>query len=208
MTFRLSPLPYPKSALEPAISARTMDFHYGKHHAGYVDKLNKLVEGTPYASLPLDQVIQKAARDPKAKSIFNNAAQVWNHDFFWHSMTGDGGGKPSAALAEQIAADFGSLEGFAKQFVTQATGLFGSGWTWLVAESDKLRIVSTANAELPMTAQQHALLTCDVWEHAYYLDYQNEREKYVEAVLDHLLNWDFAAENLSKVRRRHETLAA
>ena len=207
MTFRLSPLPYPKSALEPAISARTMDFHYGKHHAGYVDKLNKLVEGTPYASLPLDRVIQKAARDPKAKSIFNNAAQVWNHDFFWHSMTGDGGGKPSAALAEQIAADFGSLEGFAKQFVTQATGLFGSGWTWLVADNDKLRIVSTANAELPMTAQQHALLACDVWEHAYYLDYQNNREAFVHAFLEKLANWEFAAEQFAMLNREQAAVA-
>jgi len=206
MTFKLAPLPYPKSALEPAISARTMDFHYGKHHAGYVDKLNKLVEGTPYANLPLEQVIQKAARDPKAKSIFNNAAQVWNHDFFWRSMTGDSGGKPDETLGGQIAADFGSLEGFAKQFVTQATGLFGSGWTWLVVDANKLRIVSTTNAELPMTAQQHALLTCDVWEHAYYLDYQNNREAFVHAFLDRLVNWEFAAEQF-RMLDREETAA-
>jgi Fe-Mn family superoxide dismutase len=178
-----------------------MDFHYGKHHAGYVDKLNKLVEGTPYASLPLEQVIQKAARDPKAKGIFNNAAQVWNHDFFWRSMTPDGVGKPDDALGEQISADFGSLEGFAKQFVTQAIGLFGSGWTWLVADGNKLRIVSTADAELPMTAQQHALLTCDVWEHAYYLDYQNNREAFVHAFLEKLANWEFAAEQFGMLSR-------
>src|SRR5262245_39069586 len=170
MAFRLAALPYPRSALEPAISARTIDFHYGKHHAGYVDKLNKLIEGTPYGGLPLEELIQKAARDPKAKSIFNNAAQVWNHDFFWRSMTADGGSKPSGELGERVAADFGSAEGFAKQFLTQATGLFGSGWTWLVTDGNGLRIVSTANAESPMTTQQHALLACDVWEHAYYLD--------------------------------------
>lgn len=201
MAFKLAPLPYPKSALEPAISARTMDFHYGKHHAGYVDKLNKLVEGTPYADLPLEQVIQRAARDPKAKGIFNNAAQVWNHDFFWRSMAGDSGGKPDATLGGQIAADFGSLEGFAKQFVTQATGLFGSGWTWLVMDANKLRIVSTSNAELPMTAQQHALLTCDVWEHAYYLDYQNNREAFVHAFLEKLVNWEFAVEQFRMLDR-------
>src|SRR4030095_6185881 len=201
MTFKLTPLPYPKTALEPAISARTIDFHYGKHHAGYVDKLNKLVEGTPYADMPLEQVIQKAARDPKAKSIFNNAPQVWNHDFFWRSMTADGGGKPSDLLEGQIAADFGSLDGFAKQFVTQATGLFGSGWTWLVADGNSLRIVPTQNAELPMTTRQHALLACDVWEHAYYLDYQHNREAFVHAFLEKLVNWEFAAEQFAILDR-------
>lgn len=201
MTFKLEPLPYPKSALEPAISARTMDFHYGKHHAGYVDKLNKLVEGTPYATLPLEQVIEKAARDPKGRGIFNNAAQVWNHDFFWRSMTADGGGTPDGKLAQQLQTDFGSFEGFAKQFLTQAVGLFGSGWTWLVMDGNALRIIATANAETPMTSQQHALLACDVWEHAYYLDYQNNREAFVHAFLEKLANWEFAADRLGMLSR-------
>ena len=205
MTYTLAPLPYSKSALEPVISARTMDFHYGKHHAGYVDKLNKLVEGTPYAGMPLEEVIRRTAGDRKAAGIFNNAAQVWNHDFFWHSMTPGGGGDPSGPLGRQIAADFGSLESFAKEFVTQATGLFGSGWTWLVADADGLHIISTTNAELPMISQQHALLACDVWEHAYYLDYQNNREAFVRGYLDKLANWNFAAERFAQ---RDQTPAA
>jgi Fe-Mn family superoxide dismutase len=204
MTFKLEPLPYPKSALEPAISARTMDFHYGKHHAGYVDKLNKLTEGTPYATLPLEQVIQKAAQDAKGRSIFNNAAQVWNHDLFWRSMTADGGGAPNGRLRQQLETDFGSIEGFAKQFLTQAVGLFGSGWTWLVSDGKALRIISTANAETPMTSQQHALLACDVWEHAYYLDYQNNREAFVHAFLEKLANWQFATDRLAMLSRDQE----
>jgi len=199
MTFKLLPLPYDQSALAPAISKRTMEFHYGKHHAGYVSKLNKLVEGTPYAGLPLEQVIQKAARDPKGTKIFNNAAQIWNHDFFWRSMTPGGGGNPDETLGRQIVADFGSFEAFAEQFVSRAVGLFGSGWTWLVADADGLRVVSTANAETPMTSQQHALLTCDVWEHAYYLDYQNNREAFVHAFLEELVNWEFAAEQFAQL---------
>jgi len=201
MTFNLSPLPYALSALEPAISTRTMEFHYGKHHAGYVDKLNKLVQGTPLARLPLDEIIQRTARDRNATAIFNNAAQVWNHDFFWHSMTPDGGGSPDDALGRQIAVDFGSFDEFARQFTTQATGLFGSGWIWLVGDADGLRIVSTANAELPMLSQQHALLACDVWEHAYYLDYQNNREAFVHAFLEKLVNWAFAAEQFAQLDR-------
>jgi Fe-Mn family superoxide dismutase len=195
MTFKLPPLPYATSALDPAISARTMEVHYGKHHAGYVDKLNKLVQGTPLARLPLDEVILRTARDRQATAIFNNAAQAWNHDFFWRSMTPDGGGTPDDALGRRIAADFGSFEEFARRFVAQATGLFGSGWVWLAADADGLRIVTTPNAELPMTSHQHALLGCDVWEHAYYLDYQNRRGDYVQAVLDKLINWHFAAQN-------------
>ncbi len=205
MTFKLSPLPYAPSALEPAISARTMEFHYGKHHAGYVEKLNKLVRGTPLARLPLDEVILRTARDRQATAIFNNAAQVWNHDFFWRSMTPDGGGKPDDALGRQIAADFGSFEEFARQFVTQATGLFGSGWVWLAAAADGLRIVSTANAELPMISHQQALLACDVWEHAYYLDYQNNREGFVRTFLEKLANWGFAAEHLAQTDRGQVT---
>jgi superoxide dismutase, Fe-Mn family len=198
MTFKLSPLPYALSALEPAISARTMEFHYGKHHAGYVEKLNKLVQGTPLARLPLDEVILRTARDRLATAIFNNAAQVWNHDFFWRSMTPGGGGSPDDGLGRRIVADFGSFEEFTRQFVTQATGLFGSGWVWLAADVDGLRIVSTANAELPMTSHQQALLACDVWEHAYYLDYQNNREGFVRTFLEKLANWAFAAEQFAQ----------
>jgi len=202
MAFKLAPLPYPKSALEPAISTRTMDFHYGKHHAGYVDKLNKLVEGTPYVGLPLEDVIQKAARDSKASSIFNNAAQVWNHDFFWRSMTPDGGGAiGDGDLERKIASDFGSFDAFTKQFLTQAVGLFGSGWTWLVADGDRLQIVSTANAGTPIASQQRALLACDVWEHAYYLDYQNNREAFVRTFLERLANWEFASEQFATLGR-------
>jgi Fe-Mn family superoxide dismutase len=199
MTFKLSPLPYAPSALEPAISARTVEFHYGKHHAGYVEKLNKLVQGTPLARLPLDEVILRTARDRQATAIFNNAAQVWNHDFFWRSMTPDGGGKPDEALGRRIAADFGSFEEFAKQFATQATGLFGSGWVWLVEGADGLQVLSTSNADLPMISHQQALLACDVWEHAYYLDYHNNREGFVRTFLEKLANWEFAAEQLAHV---------
>jgi Fe-Mn family superoxide dismutase len=201
MTFKLPPLPYATSALDPAISARTTEVHYGKHHAGYVDKLNKLVQGTPLARLPLDEVILRTARDRQATAIFNNAAQAWNHDFFWRSMTPDGGGTPDDALGRRIAADFGSFEEFARRFVAQATGLFGSGWVWLAADADGLRIVTTPNAELPMTSHQHALLGCDVWEHAYYLDYQNNREGFVRIFLDKLANWDFAAEQFADMER-------
>jgi len=199
MTFKLSPLPYAPAALEPAISARAIEFHYSKHHAGYVEKLNKLVDGTPLARLPLDEIILRTARDRQATAIFNNAAQVWNHDFFWRSMTPGGGGKPDDALGRRIGDDFGSFEEFAKQFVTHATGLFGSGWVWLAAGADGLRIVTTANAELPMTAHQQALLACDVWEHAYYLDYQNNREGFVRTYLDKLVNWEFAAEQFARM---------
>jgi Fe-Mn family superoxide dismutase len=198
MPFTLSPLPYPMAALEPAISARTMEFHYGKHHAGYVAKLNKLVEGTPYAAMSLERAIQKAAGDRQAAGIFNNAAQVWNHDFFWRSMTPDGGGgSPEGALGARIATDFGSLAEFGKRFVNQAVGLFGSGWVWLVTDGERLHIMSTANANLPMTVQRRALLACDVWEHAYYLDYQHDRERFVRVFLESLADWKFAADQLA-----------
>jgi len=197
MAFKLAPLPYPRSALEPAISARTIDFHYGKHHAGYVDKLNKLVEGTPYMGLPLEQVIQKTANNTEKRAIFNNAAQVWNHDFFWRSMV-PGGSRPVDVVEQRIVADFGSFDEFHQKFVTQAVNLFGSGWTWLVTDGDRLRIVSTANAENPMTSGQRALIACDVWEHAYYLDYQNKREAFVRTFLEKLVNWEFASEQLAQ----------
>jgi Fe-Mn family superoxide dismutase len=198
MAFKLSPLPYDVSALAPTISARTMEFHHGKHHAGYVDKLNKLIEGKPYARMSLEQIIEQTARDKDKAQIFNNAAQVWNHDFFWRSMKPQGGGSPEHEIGSRIDKEFGSFDKFAKQFVEKAVGQFGSGWTWLVAAGDRLQVVSTPDAEPPMISGQRALLTCDVWEHAYYLDYQNDRKGFAEAFLRKLANWDFAAEQLSR----------
>jgi Fe-Mn family superoxide dismutase len=198
MAFKLSPLPYGEAALAPVISARTMQFHYGKHHAGYVDKLTKLIEGTPYARMSLEQIIEQTARDKDKAPIFNNAAQVWNHDFFWRSMRPQGGGRPRGEIGSRIDKDFGSFDKLAKQFVERAVGQFGSGWTWLVAAGDRLQVVSTPNAEPPMIAGQQALLTCDVWEHAYYLDYQHDRKAFAEAFVDKLANWEFAAEQLAR----------
>ena len=194
--FKLPPLPYAENALEPVISARTISFHYGKHHQGYVNKLNKQVEGTPLAEQPLEAVI-KATANPDQTAIFNNAAQVWNHTFYWNSLKPKGGGKPTGALAEMIDKSFGGFEQFKAEFAKAATGQFGSGWAWLVKDGDKLAVVKTGNADNPLVHGQKPLLTVDVWEHAYYLDYQNRRADYVTAVLDGLINWDFAAQNLA-----------
>ena len=199
MAFEPSPLPYAKTALEPTISHRTLEFHYDKHHAGYVKKLNELTKNSPLMDLPLEEVIRKTAGQAKLKEIFNNAAQVWNHDFFWHSMAPSGGGQPRGPLAAQINRDFGSADAFAEKFANAALHQFGSGWTWLVLNKGKLEIVSTPDAELPMTSGLHALATCDVWEHAYYLDYQNDREKFVRGFLGKLINWAFVADRLEKV---------
>jgi len=198
MAFNLPNLPYAEDALEPYYSAKTISFHYGKHHKAYVDNLNKLIAGTELESKGLEEIILAAAGDPARVGIFNNAAQVWNHTFFWHCMKPGGGGKPAGAVAAAIDAAFGSYEKFAEQFKATAVGRFGSGWGWLVLEGGALKLVSTPNAETPMTKGQKALLTVDVWEHAYYLDYQNRRPDFVQAFLDHLVNWDFVAENLGK----------
>jgi Fe-Mn family superoxide dismutase len=198
MAFTLSPLPYAQTALEPVISARTLEYHHGKHHANYVDKLNELIEGTAYARMSLEQIIEQTARDKERSEIFNNAGQVWNHDFFWRSMAPQGGGAPKRDLGSRIDEDFGSFDRFAEQFVDRAVAQFGSGWVWLVAAGDRLEVVSTPDAEPPMISSQHALLTCDVWEHAYYLDYQNDRKGFVEAFVDRLANWDFAAAQLAR----------
>jgi Fe-Mn family superoxide dismutase len=203
MAFKLSPLPYAEAALMPVISARTMEIHHGKHHAGYVDKLNTLIEGTPYARMSLEQIIEQTARDKDKVQIFNNAGQVWNHDFFWRSMRPQGGGQPKDEIGRRIDKDFGSFDKFARQFVDRAVGQFGSGWTWLVAAGERLQVVSTPNAEPPMISGQHPLLTCDVWEHAYYLDYQHDRKAFAEAFVEKLVNWEFAAEQLT--RRQHGT---
>lgn len=196
MAFELPLLPYADTALEPVYSAKTISFHYGKHHKAYVDNLNKLLAGNPLETKSLAEIIRSVAGDATKAGIFNNAAQIWNHTFFWHSMKPGGGGKPSGVLAEKIDAAFGSYEKFAEQFKAAAVGRFGSGWAWLVVDGDTLKIVSTANAETPITAGLKPLITVDVWEHAYYLDYQNRRPDFVQAFLDHLVNWDFAVANL------------
>ncbi|MBX9621789.1 MAG: superoxide dismutase [Alphaproteobacteria bacterium] len=196
MAFDLPPLPYDLNALEPHISANTLSFHYGKHHQAYVTNLNGFIEGTELANKSLEDIIRITAGDKDKVSIFNNAAQVWNHTFYWHSMTPQGGGKPKGKLAEKINEDFGSYEEFAKLFKQAGVTQFGSGWAWLVLNKDsKLEIMKTANADLPMVHEKKALFTCDVWEHAYYLDYQNRRPDYMEIFLNHLINWDFAEKN-------------
>jgi superoxide dismutase, Fe-Mn family len=194
----LPPLPYAQDALAPVISAQTLSFHYGKHHKTYVDNLNKLVAGTDMSETPLEALIKAVAGKPDKAGVFNNAAQVWNHTFFWNSMKPNGGGAPTGAVAKAIDASFGSYENFKKEFSNAAMTQFGSGWAWLVADKGQLKIAKTPNAETPLTTGQTALLTVDVWEHAYYLDYQNRRADFVAAVIDKLLNWEFANGNLAR----------
>ena len=194
--FALPRLPWADTALEPHISARTIGFHYGKHHQAYVDNLNKLTAGTPLASLPLEEIIKQTAGKADKAGVFNNAAQVWNHTFFWSSMKPNGGGAPSGKLADMIIASFGSFDAFKAAFTEAAMTQFGSGWAWLVLEGGKLKVIKTPNADNPLAHGQKALLTCDVWEHAYYLDYQNRRKDFVAVFLDKLANWDFAAAQL------------
>jgi Fe-Mn family superoxide dismutase len=191
MAIELPPLPWAKDALAPHISPETIDFHYGKHHNAYVTNLNKLIDGTAHADKSLEEIV-KASDGP----LFNNAAQVWNHTFYWNSMKPGGGGKPTGAIADAITASFGSYETFREQFTAAATTQFGSGWAWLVKDGDKLAIVKTSNAETPLTTSKKALLTIDVWEHAYYIDFRNLRPKYIETFMDKLVNWDFANANL------------
>jgi len=194
----LPPLPYAENALEPIITAKTMSFHYGKHHKAYVDNLNKLIAGTEYAALSLEKIITSTAGKPEKAAIFNNAAQNWNHTFYWKSMSPKGGGEPPAALKSKIEAAFGSVDACKKELASTAVSQFGSGWAWLVLEGDKLKVVKTANADLPMSMGLKPLLAIDVWEHAYYLDYQNRRADYVNAMLDKLINWEFALQNASE----------
>ncbi len=195
----LPTLPYADNALDPYISANTIGYHYGKHHKAYVDNTNKLIAGTEYADMPLEKIIAATAGKADKTAIFNNAAQVWNHTFYWKSMKPKGGGAPPKDLAAKIDGAFGSYDGFKKAFSEAAVTQFGSGWAWLAAKDGKLEIVKTPNAENPMSkgGGLKALLTCDVWEHAYYLDYQNKRPDYVAAFLDHLVNWEFVAANLA-----------
>ena len=193
MAFTLPELPYSKDALAPHISAETLEFHHGKHHKAYVDNLNKLLDGKPEASKSLEEVIMGSEA-----GVFNNAAQIWNHTFYWSSMKPNGGGKPTGDLAAAIDRDFGSFDKFKEEFTAAGTTQFGSGWAWLVLEGGKLKVTKTGNADLPMKHGQKALLTMDVWEHAYYIDFRNARPKYIETFLTSLANWDFALENLKK----------
>ncbi len=192
----LPSLPYVDTSLEPVISSNTLSFHYGKHHRAYVDNLNKLIAGTDYENATLEKIITDTVGKPDKTGLFNNAAQSWNHTFYWNSLKGNGGGKPDGKIAQLIDAAFGSYDNFRKEFSATAVSQFGSGWGWLVLDGDVLKIVKTGNAGVPFTQGQKPLLTIDVWEHAYYLDYQNKRAAYVDAVIDKLLNWDFAVANL------------
>jgi superoxide dismutase, Fe-Mn family len=200
MAFELPPLPYSLDALQPHMSSRTLEFHHGKHHKAYVDNLNNLVKDTPLATQSLEQVIKATAKDESKTGIFNNAAQVWNHTFFWNSMRPRGGGQPSGDVAKQIDQAFGGLDKFKGEFKQAAATQFGSGWAWLVLDGGKLKVTKTPNAVNPLSQGQTALLTCDVWEHAYYLDFQNRRPDFVQTFLDHLVNWEFVAKNLSAAR--------
>jgi superoxide dismutase, Fe-Mn family len=191
----LPPLPYADNALEPVISANTLSFHYGKHHKAYVDNLNKLIAGTELADMSLEQIIAATAGKTDKAGIFNNAAQVWNHTFYWNSLSPKGGGEPPSSLKQKIESSFGGLDACKKELATAATTQFGSGWAWLVKDGDSLKVIKTSNADLPLIKGLKPLLTIDVWEHAYYLDYQNRRPDYVNAVLDKLINWGFAADN-------------
>lgn len=194
-TFKLPQLPYSKDALEPHISAETLSYHYDKHHNTYVSNLNNLINNTEYTKSTLEEVILKSP----SEGIFNNAAQVWNHTFYWHSMKSNGGGSPYGDIKIRIEKDFGSYENFKNEFLDKGLSQFGSGWVWLTWNGQKLTILKTGNADLPMRHNQKAIIVADVWEHAYYIDYRNQRVKYLEVFLDKLLNWDFANENLSKL---------
>ena len=192
----LAPLPYSADALEPVISAETLSFHHGRHHQAYVDNANRLIVGTELADLPLDQIVTATVGKADRASIFNNAAQAWNHSFYWYCLKPKGGGEPPAALRRKMESAFGSIDACKKEFVNAAIAQFGSGWAWLALEGSNLKVVKTANADTPFAQGLKPLLTIDVWEHAYYLDYQNKRADHVNAVIDKLMNWDFAAGNL------------
>ena len=192
----LPPLPWAENALEPVISAKTISFHYGRHHKTYVDTVNKMIAGTEFADMTLEQIVAATAGKANKAGIFHNAAQVWNHTFYWNSLRAKGGGEPPSLLKQKIEASFNSVDACKKELLAAAVGQFGSGWAWLVADAGKLKVVKTADAETPITQGVKPLLTVDVWEHAYYLDYQNRRVDHVNAVLDKLINWEFAERNL------------
>ncbi|MEH2300282.1 superoxide dismutase [Nostoc sp.] len=199
MVFVQEPLPFDKNALEPyGMKAETFEYHYGKHHKAYVDNLNKLTEGTELADKSLEEVIKTSFKDSSKAGIFNNAAQVWNHTFFWNSLKPAGGGAPTGEIAAKIDKDFGSFDKFKEEFSNAATTQFGSGWSWLIDDGGTLKVIKTPNAENPLAHGQKALLTLDVWEHAYYIDYKNARPAFIKNFLEQLVNWDFVAENLAK----------
>lgn len=197
MAIELPSLPYEATALEPHISATTLGFHHGKHHQTYVTNTNNLIKGTDLENASLEEIIQASANNPEKAGLFNNAAQVWNHTFYWNGMKKGGGGAPNGAIAEKITEDFGSFDAFVEAFKNAGLTQFGSGWAWLVLVGGKLKITKTPNADTPMAHGQKALLTVDVWEHAYYLDYQNKRADYIDIFLKHLVNWDFVNTNLA-----------
>ena len=202
MPFRLPPLPYAPEALEPYMSARTLEFHHGKHHKAYVEKANAAIAGTPLEGLDEREVIRRARADGN-QSLFNNAAQAWNHEFLWQSLEPNGGGSPDGALRERLERDFGGLESFSELFAKEAAGHFGSGWAWLVLSGDALKVVTTHDADTPIARDgETPLLVLDLWEHAYYLDYQNARPEFIKAFLGHLANWDFASTNLANAERK------
>jgi Fe-Mn family superoxide dismutase len=199
MAFVQDPLPFDINALEPhGMKAETFEYHYGKHHKAYVDNLNKLTEGTELANKSLEEVIKTSFNDSSKAGIFNNAAQVWNHTFFWNSLKPAGGGAPTGDLAARIDKDFGSFDKFKEEFSNAAATQFGSGWSWLIDDGGTLKVIKTPNAENPLAHGKKALLTLDVWEHAYYIDFRNARPAFIKNFLDNLVNWDFAAENLAK----------
>jgi Fe-Mn family superoxide dismutase len=191
MSLSLPPLPYAKEALAPYISANTLDFHHGKHHNAYVTNANKLIENTEFANMDAESIIKKVAGDASKQGIFNNVGQAWNHSFYWQCMKPNGGGAPTGNIAQKINADFGSYDKFVEEFKNAGVTQFGSGWAWLVLKDGKLAVMKTLNADTPIAHGLKPLLTADVWEHAYYLDYQNRRPDYLTAFVDHLINWDF-----------------
>jgi Fe-Mn family superoxide dismutase len=199
MSIVLPPLPYAYDALSPFISRDALETHHGKHHRAYVEKTKALINDTKLANLPLETVMMRAARDAGLKPLLNQAAQAWNHAFFWRSLRPSGGGAPTGAVAERLRTDFGSYERFAERFASAAAAQFGSGWAWLVLDGEHLRVETSANADTPFLHGRRPLLVIDVWEHAYYLDYKHRRDTYVRAVIDHLLDWDFANANLTPV---------
>jgi Fe-Mn family superoxide dismutase len=205
MPIALPPLPYPYEALEPYISRTTLEFHHGKHHKAYVDKTKALAKEVHLADLSLEFIIQQTARQERHRALFNNAAQAWNHAFYWRSLQPGGGSEPYGEIADRIKSDLGGYAAFAEQFAAAATGQFGSGWAWLVIDGRKLSVITTANADTPIAHGQIPLLTIDVWEHAYYLDYQNRRAEYADALIKHLINWDFANKNLGRRQERAGT---
>ena len=206
MNIKMPKLPYELNALEPCISAETMSYHYDRHHRGYVRKLNGLIEGTPYEGLDLEMII-KRSRTAADIDVFNNAAQAWNHAFLWDSMSPNGGGEPLGRISELVEESFGDFTAFRDEFAAKAAKLFGSGWVWLVEDNGSLRILPTANADSPVGTASAPLLVLDVWEHAYYVDYRNDRKKYVESFLDNLINWKFAAANLADKRGGNRSAA-